>query len=49
LGPQGVGRSGGSWGGGQYILSEIRGGAVGCGTVRGWTGRRITLDCKKKD
>jgi hypothetical protein len=39
--------SGGIWRGMESwaILLEI-GGGVGCGTVGGWTGREIKLDCK---
>ena len=39
------------WGGGGDILMETErwAGSVGCGIVRGWTGRAINLECGKNE
>jgi hypothetical protein len=44
----GSGRSGGVGVGGGDILLETEERSFGCGTVRGWTGRRIKSKLKKK-
>jgi hypothetical protein len=45
---QGVRRSGGLRVGGGDILLEKRGGSIGWGTARGWTGKRMTPGLLKK-
>ena len=36
------------WGGGRDMETERWAGSVGCGIVRGWTGRAINLEYGKK-